>query len=683
MAWPFPKVLSLTLDLLKGESYIKSLLRTGIFLFHLFYKFGMNDRKSNSLGRVYPYTLIRLYTPSPWRRLRVKLFVINCFLSIYREVKKIGHVGSEWDSADSGRTVRGTLLTNTIGVKTDTEISEESSCIAKPESKFSSYWNLLLSAILLYTATVMPFTTVFLETGNLDKWFVIELIIDSVFFIDLILNLNTGYITPSGDFISSRQKIIMKYAKSWLIVDIISCIPFGYIDIGSNSSSINYSSLTKLLRLPKFYKLLRLARVAKMFKHYKNTSFFETFKDFFRMKQSAMRLLTSITSIVMCVHIASCFWCYISIIQGNGYNTWIYQSGLLDQDIGSLYITGIYWAVTTLCTVGYGDIHAYNNLEEIFSIFWMFTGVYFISFVIGSLSNLYYKIDTKDKILVTKLAIIDEFTNEIKLEKGTRQRIRHALRYSTDKNNSSWSHKQNIFNELPKDLRYQISLAMHNGAAKRIKLFLHKDPVIIAAIVPFLLPLFINDQELIYVKGEYAEEIYFVSKGKISYVNSNLAILSSCNQGEYFGDIEVVKEIERIYTTRAENKSDLLVMNKFLINTIQKDYPEVWTQFTSNAFDKEMLNEKSMVEALELIRMRDGSITFEEYSKGLEQRKRNNRVLEKIKLINILGKREKKKITVESLQSELEIVKYNLETLREEISEFKHRSSIGQGFQYP
>ena len=124
-------------------------------------------------------------------------------------------------------------------------------------------------------------------------------------------------------------------------------------------------------------------------------------------------------------------------------------------------------------------------------------------------------------------------------------------------------------------------------------------------------------------------------------------------------------------------------MNKFLINTIQKDYPEVWTQFTSNAFDKEMLNEKSMVEALELIRMRDGSITFEEYSKGLEQRKRNNRVLEKIKLINILGKREKKKITVESLQSELEIVKYNLETLREEISEFKHRSSIGQGFQYP
>ena len=634
----------------------------------------MNYSKVNSLGRVYPYSLIRYNIPSPWRRLRVKLFAVNCFFSVYREVKTMGNAG--WDSVYSGKTKGSTLVTNTLRVYTGTEVPHESSWILDPENKFVSYWNLFLSGVLMYTATIMPITTVFYETGNLDKWFAIEIFIDIVFLIDLMLNMNTGYISAGGDLISSRKKVIIRYIKGWLLVDMISCIPFEYIETDNSSSSVRYSSVAKLLRVPKFYKLLRLARVLKMFKHYKRSNFFETFKDFFRINQCSMRLFTSITTIVICVHIASCFWCYISIIQGNNYDTWIFQSGLLDQDIGTLYITGIYWAVTTLCTVGYGDIHAYNNLEFFFSICWMLVGIYFTSFVIGSLSNLYYKIDTKNKILVTKLSIIDEFTNEVKLEKNIRQRILYSLRYSTDKNNSSWSHKQNIFNELPKDLRYQISLAMHNCAAKRIKVLAHEDPAIIAAIVPFLLPLFINNQDHIYLKGEYAEEIYFVSKGKVSYLSCNFAVLSSCNQGEFFGDIEVVKEIERIYTTRAEIKSDLLVMNKFLINTIKKDYPEIWGKFISNAFDKEMLNEKSTVEALELSRMRDGTITYEEYSQGLKQRKKNNRVLEKMKLINILVKREKKKITVEFLQSELDSVKYNLETLREEISEFKYKSNI-------
>jgi len=47
----------------------------------------------------------------------------------------------------------------------------------------------------------------------------------------------------------------------------------------------------------------------------------------------------------------------------------------------------VYWAIQTLTTVGYGDFGAYNTLEIAITCIWMFLGVAFYSFVVGSLTS--------------------------------------------------------------------------------------------------------------------------------------------------------------------------------------------------------------------------------------------------------------------------------------------------------
>lgn len=640
------------------------------------------SRKNTKKGQVSPERSLPNSKAAFWRRVRAKLIAVNAFFQVFHEILKIELGDSMLDCSDSSEIERATIsIKNTRRTSTNRSLTSlliprysEPGLVIHPEKSFRNIWDLVICVILLYTATIMPFTTAFIETGAMDKWFFIEISIDSFFFVDLLLNLNTAYYEKDGELVVKRGKIWWRYLRTWMVIDLVSCFPFGYI--GDNNPQSNYGSLLKILRLPRFYKLFRLARIAKMFKHFKNTSFFEKIQEFFQFNQSMMRMASSLIAILLFIHIVSCFWYYLSVIQNNDYNTWVYQSGFADEDIGTLYIISVYWAVATLCTVGYGDIHAFSIIEKVFSIFWMFFGVYFISFVIGSLSQMLSKIDSKEKVLLMKLAIIDEFAQDIKLSKEIKQRIRHALRYSTGKNNFSWNQKQNIFNELPKDLRYEISLVMHGGAAKKIRFFINKDPVILAAIVPFLLPLFVIRDEFVYIKGEYAEEIYFITKGKVCYVSNSDLMLSSVNQGEFFGEIEVVQEIERLYATRAERDSELLVMRKFLISSIQKDYPQIWGEFSASSFSKEMINEKALVEAAELNRLREGKINQDEYKKNLDQRKRNNRTLTKMRLLQNLSKRDRHKATLESLQVDISSVKLSLEGLKNEIVKLSTTKNI-------
>ena len=48
----------------------------------------------------------------------------------------------------------------------------------------------------------------------------------------------------------------------------------------------------------------------------------------------------------------------------------------------------MYWTITTISTVGYGDIVAVNTEERIFISIFMFVGVFSFSYTSGSISNL-------------------------------------------------------------------------------------------------------------------------------------------------------------------------------------------------------------------------------------------------------------------------------------------------------
>ena len=100
-----------------------------------------------------------------------------------------------------------------------------------PQKKPKRLWNVVVSFLLIYTATIMPYKMAYIDSEFGDDWFVIDMTIDVLFFLDVLVNWTTAYHDElEGMLITSRKKILLNYLKSWMILDIIACFPFGLIE---------------------------------------------------------------------------------------------------------------------------------------------------------------------------------------------------------------------------------------------------------------------------------------------------------------------------------------------------------------------------------------------------------------------------------------------------------------------
>lgn len=75
-----------------------------------------------------------------------------------------------------------------------------------------------------------------------------------------------------------------------------------------------------------------------------------------------------------------------------------------------------------------------------------------------------------------------------------------------------------LFNELPKKLRFSVAMGMFNGAARKINLLRNRDPSFVTFVMTRLKPVMIDNNDYIYREGEYADEVIFLIKGRANLV---------------------------------------------------------------------------------------------------------------------------------------------------------------------
>lgn len=134
----------------------------------------------------------------------------------------------------------------------------------------------------------------------------------------------------------------------------------------------------------------------------------------------------------MMTHVVACFWIISCTFDPDTENTWIYTySGGVDdwKNLSKLdlYMTSVYFTITTITTVGYGDMSATTFTEKIISVFIMLAGVIAFSMASGALTNYIAQQDEKSEKYESKMAILDQLFEDHKFDQSLYSKIKKNI----------------------------------------------------------------------------------------------------------------------------------------------------------------------------------------------------------------------------------------------------------------
>ena len=477
-----------------------------------------------------------------------------------------------------------------------------------PKGRFKEGWTAFMTVVMIYVAIVSPYRMAFMEDVFFDGLTTTDLVLNGLFLADMLINFNSAYIREDGSIEDHRWQIAKTYFASWFLIDLISSIPYNVIELAiasDDGEGSGYNSAMRLARLPRLYRLFRLVKVFKALGHYRNVAYMEKVQDCLQINSRLVKLAKFLIIVFFCVHFMGCLWFFSARLSDFEPDSWVVRCNFLDESTGYQYLAAVYWTVTTTVTVGYGDITARTQLEMVLAIMWMFIGVGFYSFTVGSLSSFLTSIDTRDSLLTTKMAALQEFAKETCISSDVKGRIRDAVRYYTWKMGSVWSDKHSLFNEIPRTLQYEVALSMYGGVIKDLQFFTDKGRSFILYFMPILKPVKYSNGEYLYKEGDYADEMFFISKGRVNLVLFPREITyKSYLRGSYIGEIELVKALKRIDNAQVFGDSEFLAVSKQEFLAALEDFPVEAKDIRKMAVERFRRHRQALLETVELLKLK-------------------------------------------------------------------------------
>lgn len=145
----------------------------------------------------------------------------------------------------------------------------------------------------------------------------------------------------------------------------------------------------KIGRLYKLIKLTKLMRVLNIVAD--RRSILKYLQQMLQISHGVERLLIFLFTFFMLCHIFTCLWVMMAKWSGDDdptVVTWISVSGFFEIDGFQLYSAAFYFTITTITTVGYGDVRGFNPNERIFCTFLMLVGVFSFSMLSSSIASI-------------------------------------------------------------------------------------------------------------------------------------------------------------------------------------------------------------------------------------------------------------------------------------------------------
>uniref|UniRef100_A0A8C6YT33 Potassium voltage-gated channel subfamily H member 4 n=1 Tax=Nothoprocta perdicaria TaxID=30464 RepID=A0A8C6YT33_NOTPE len=265
-------------------------------------------------------------------------------------------------------------------------------------SVFKALWDWLILLATFYVAVTVPYNVCFTGTEEsasaARSTIVSDIAVEMLFIVDIVLNFRTTYVSQSGQVVYEPRCICLHYVATWFFVDLIAALPFDLL----------YVFNTSLVHLLKTVRLLRLLRLLQKLDRYS--------------QYSAMVLTLLMSMFALLAHWMACVWYVIG--RAEVQSGWLHELGKRLEapyingsaggpSIRSAYIASLYFTLSSLTSVGFGNVCANTDAEKIFSICTMLIGALMHAVVFGNVTAIIQRMYSRRSLYHTRMKDLKDF----------------------------------------------------------------------------------------------------------------------------------------------------------------------------------------------------------------------------------------------------------------------------------
>ncbi|GBG29142.1 Potassium voltage-gated channel protein eag [Hondaea fermentalgiana] len=393
-------------------------------------------------------------------------------------------------------------------------------------------WDVATLILVIYIALITPVRIGFeLDTIPGTGMFIWEQFIDVFFLLDILLNFRTGFVRKDGALEMQPRKIAWNYLKTYFLIDLVSSFPIdAFVQSMENLQSAKVLKAGKILKVGRILKLAKLARLLKL------PHLLGRFEEDITLSVVHVKLMRILLTTSLIAHLDACGWAFMSRLGDTYYSdSWVQAYGALDDSVASQYVSAMYWAITTMTTVGYGDIAPETDAERLYCLVTMIFGGGFYAYVIATLSSIVTNQDANQRMVTERMENIQTYMRIRKFPKQLARRVRkyykHYYEMKTALNEST------ILEDLSPALRSEVVIFLVDQTVMQNPLFQQMSPKSFARLIRILFPLKVEEGEWVCREGEFGEEMFMLVSGKLEVVDAKGSVVAVLSSGAHFGEL--------------------------------------------------------------------------------------------------------------------------------------------------
>ncbi len=387
-----------------------------------------------------------------------------------------------------------------------------------PDSKILLILDFLLVICIFYDLIYIPLylgnNDIYCRRGSFINFInIFEIIINSIYFFDFSIYFFVGFYDDDDILRTGLRAMFFHYLKHWFIVNLISVIPFKTIFIIFDTSCQDIHFLKSYKYSSQIYYLLTSLRLVKTIRIFKNKflNYIDEKLDKYEFYNNYLGLLKGIAIFILTLHVGVCIFIFLG---RNDYPNWIINFNFEGHSFKKLYFIGIYYIITTVTTVGYGDLTCVTPKEKLFGIFIEIVGIIAYSWILTSISNYVKSKSDQEEEYFKKYKILEDI--KMTYDDFSEDLFERIDRYIKHKTRNEDEEKQ-LIDELPIALKNNLVYSMYEPIIQNFVFFKNFDnkDFIVSVIFAFK-PILAIKNDILIKEGEFVEDTIFVKKGKIT-----------------------------------------------------------------------------------------------------------------------------------------------------------------------